>query len=380
MGQDKKKTCILGWAGNGNHGDEVLTLALIQKLLRSGVRKEDIVVFSRNPQETEACFSVKSVYIKDFFRCYREVMSSKLLIFGGGGLIHDQKTMKDSLFWYSFLFAAFLARTKCLVFGQTIGPLKNRRDRRLAQFFLSRVQAITVRDEYSFKEVQSLGLKTPLYLTGDLVLNMALEESENVFSEEEKKFLAKPYIVISLKDISKEKWNVSKDYDQDADIEKIAFLVDQLCSVYKENIILFPFQTTGNINDIEFNSKIYEKLKQKKRVFNWKNLRVKAETILSGSQVIIGVRLHCLILSAVLGKAFFTLSYNEKTTGFSEQFSLLKDYILDFKTLDIRKFLEVFGQFYEQKNSIQKGLKKEVLVLQEKERMNDLVLRGMYGR
>lgn len=121
MGQDKKKTCILGWAGNGNHGDEVLTLALIQKLLRSGVRKEDIVVFSRNPQETEACFSVKSVYIKDFFRCYREVMSSKLLIFGGGGLIHDQKTMKDSLFGILFCLRLFLLERSVLFLGRLLG-------------------------------------------------------------------------------------------------------------------------------------------------------------------------------------------------------------------------------------------------------------------
>ena len=89
----KFKAALLGYYGFGNLGDELLLQACINILAENGIKREEVLVLSNNPEETAKTFHVKSINRWK----YREVMSAfretETLILGGGGLFQDRKSV-----------------------------------------------------------------------------------------------------------------------------------------------------------------------------------------------------------------------------------------------------------------------------------------------
>ncbi len=169
----KDGVVICGAYGRGNAGDDAILEAIIGEM-RSIDQDIPITVLSRNPLETRQTLRVNAIHTFSFFKWLAAMRRSKFYINGGGNLIQDV-TSNRSLWYYLFNIIS-ANRSGCTVqmYGCGIGPLNTAFDRRLAQKTLNRhVDAITLRESSSLRELEALGVTKPeLTLSADPALSL----------------------------------------------------------------------------------------------------------------------------------------------------------------------------------------------------------------
>ena len=164
---------ICGSYGLGNAGDESILKAILQEV-RTVAPAEEITVLSRNPEETKLCHGVRSLHMFDLPAIYRLMGRTKLYINGGGSLIQDV-TSRRSLWYYLFTLRMAKRRgCKVLMYGCGIGPVKHPKDIALTRKTLNGcVDAITLREDSSLKELQRFGVTNPeIVLASDPALTL----------------------------------------------------------------------------------------------------------------------------------------------------------------------------------------------------------------
>ncbi|MBR4057787.1 MAG: polysaccharide pyruvyl transferase CsaB [Oscillospiraceae bacterium] len=164
---------ICGAYGHGNAGDEAILEAIVTEM-HTLDKDLPITVLSRTPKETAVRCGVRAKHSFDLFGVLRAMRRTRLFLCGGGTLMQDA-TSSRSLWYYLFMLAA-AKRLGCrvLMYGCGIGPLHTAFDRRLARKMLNRhVDAITLRESTSLRELESLGVTKPeLTLSADPALSL----------------------------------------------------------------------------------------------------------------------------------------------------------------------------------------------------------------
>ena len=181
----KFKAALLGYYGFGNLGDELLLQACIDILARNGIKREEVLVLSNNPEETSQTFNVKSINRWT----YRDVMSAfretETLILGGGGLFQDVTSVKSCVWYWGIIRLAKLFGVKLLAWGQSIGPLNSKLSKFLAGDALRLCGKIHVRDDNSLKLAENLGCKN-VVKGNDLVMTLKPDMSRRAENSQEK--------------------------------------------------------------------------------------------------------------------------------------------------------------------------------------------------
>ncbi len=156
---DRGEVILSGYYGFGNMGDDSL-LSLIIEGLRDKSPNLCITVLAREPMKIEKTYGVRAVNRFNIPAVIREFTSksAKLLISGGGTLVTDI-TSERSLFYYTFIMKlAKKCGLKVMIYASGIGPLSSERSKRLASEALAKVDAITLREELSVKEIAALNV------------------------------------------------------------------------------------------------------------------------------------------------------------------------------------------------------------------------------
>lgn len=151
---------ISGYYGFRNAGDEAILAALLQGL-RERFPDAALCVLSADPQETAARHGVATAQRWSAREVWRALGAADALIQGGGGLLQDTTSVRSPLYYLGVLRLARLRRVPAMVFAQGLGPLRGGLLRRLTARELTRVAAITVRDERSLEELTALGVSRP---------------------------------------------------------------------------------------------------------------------------------------------------------------------------------------------------------------------------
>ena len=164
---------ICGSYGLGNAGDESILKAILQEV-RTAAPQEEITVLSRNPEETSARHGVRSIHMFDIPTMRKTMRHARLYINGGGSLIQDV-TSRRSLWYYLFtLRTAKKQGCKVLMYGCGIGPVNHPQDIAWTRRVLNKyVDAITLREDSSLKELQNFGVTEPeIVLASDPALTL----------------------------------------------------------------------------------------------------------------------------------------------------------------------------------------------------------------
>lgn len=164
---------ICGAYGHGNAGDEAILEAIVTEM-RTLDADLPITVLSRTPKETAVRCGVRAKHSFALLGILPAMRRTKLFLCGGGTLMQDA-TSSRSLWYYLFMLAAAKRRgCRVLMYGCGIGPLNTAFDRRLAQKTLNRhVDAITLRESSSLRELEALGVTKPeLTLSADPALSL----------------------------------------------------------------------------------------------------------------------------------------------------------------------------------------------------------------
>lgn len=158
-----KKDCVIisGAHGMGNIGDEAALSGILSDL-RSLDPSMPICVLSRDPEQTAAAHGVKSLHSFRLPAIWRALKGCGLFISGGGTLIQDVSSTRSLLYYLLCLRLAKLRGCSVMMYGCGIGPVTKRANRRLTAKIIDRcVDAVTLRDDASLKELKALGVRAP---------------------------------------------------------------------------------------------------------------------------------------------------------------------------------------------------------------------------
>ncbi|MGI6702483.1 MAG: polysaccharide pyruvyl transferase CsaB [Clostridia bacterium] len=299
------KILVSGYYGFGNIGDESILAALVENLRGAGDDIE-ITVLSANPSFTQSRHRVGAVDRKNFFEIYMAIKNCDLFISGGGGLLQDVTSEKSIRYYLGLIYIATRLNKKVMVYGQGIGPITKRANRVLTKSILNRVNAITVRDEQSVEDLKSMEISgPPIYMTSDPVVTlkppgksegMGVLDSLGIRND-------RPVVGFSVRD-----WKDAQGF-----YEIMARTADNLIEELGFQVVFIPFHYGEDNKCI---MKIRSITKNETYSVDGRYSPGEVLDMIGRMDLMVGVRLHSLIFSAIQGVPLVGISYDPKIDGF----------------------------------------------------------------
>lgn len=295
-----KNILLAGYYGFGNLGDEAI-LEMFLKYFKNSKNIDDITVLSGNPEETSKKYNVNAIDRYNILSIIKKLKKSDALVFGGGSLLQDV-TSKRSIYYYLFIInlAKFMGK-KVILLSQGIGPIIHESNIKNTEKTLKKVDMITVRDNKSIELLKSMNIdKDKIKFSADPVISLGLEH-QNTRNDDKKK------ICFTLRN-----W---KNID----------LTNEICKtvnmLYQKGIecvfICFHYNM-----DIELLEELEERLDGKAIFIKNRLSTSDAMGIIKNVDLLVGIRLHALILSASANVPFIALSYDPKIDQFLQSLNL----------------------------------------------------------
>lgn len=297
------KIVISGYYGFNNAGDEAMLSAILQAL-KGTFDSPDITVISGNPKSTAAAFGVHTVPRFSIPGICRAIFSSDLIISGGGSLLQDVTSWKSMIYYLSIITLGVLFRKQVFLYSQGIGPVRYRAIRIILKHVLNHVDAITVRDKESKGFLERLGVHRQIYATADAVLSLSPADLSIG-----KKILAEQGVPEGRKKIGLaiRYWNHSREW-----MDQLKAAVQRLENENHVSVICIPMQYPEDEMAAESmgckGDHIY--------VLNQDYSIEELMSLIGNMDVLIGMRLHALIFSALMHVPFLGVSYDPKIDNF----------------------------------------------------------------
>ena len=342
---------IIGYYGLGNIGDEVILDGII-----AGVRKyipdAEFSVISNNPSETRALHCVESVrqsskqplgklirnslFGGDLTNIRREILSSDVVVLGGGSLLQDLHVYYLPIF-YSLLKYAQLHSKITMIYGIGAGPITTSFGKRLTEKVLNKVDIVTVRDQMSYDVLSSCNVKD-VVKTADPAFSVFSDLPENKYNinshstRSKNTFSVTAYNYLQDSDINRN--NISKSKESLISKRKsFALLCDDIVETYDAEILFVPTVQS----DLEGYQQISEMMSSSSSIASYSpDYRVSYNAI-SSSKLLIGMRLHSQILATMAGIPIVPISYCGKVKSYLKEIQL-EDYYLDVEKLSTSEF------------------------------------------
>ena len=296
------RVLLSGYYGFGNLGDEAL-LAVIVDRTRRRFPSARFEVLSATPQTTAARFGVEAVSRWDWRAVRAAIARADVVLSGGGGLLQNATSLRSLLYYAGILREAIRTRRKTMVFAQSVGPLDFWGRLVVAQFCKGLDRA-TVRDERSRRLLQRLVPRTAVEQTADPVFLYDLPSERTDLSEEGLGPESGPYAVISVrKSPGAREW--------------AAIAARAVDSLARRHGIRAAFLPLGGASDAAVSTDVIRACESNPVLLPECTLE-KAAAILSGARVVMGMRLHALILAARYGVPFLALAYDPKVSALCE--------------------------------------------------------------
>lgn len=287
---------LSGYYGFGNLGDEAL-LALIVSGLKTRFPLAEIDVLSATPDATAHDYRVDATPRMDLRAVAKAVERCDVVLSGGGGLLQNTTSLKSLLYYAGIIRSGIQAGKKTMIFAQSIGPL-DYWGKQTVKRFCAGVAGATVRDERSRELLSSLLPGVRVERTADPVFLYDLPEREPDLSAAGLDAGDAPLAIVAVRKTVR--------FEQAA--ATIAAAVDALAERHGVRAAFVPF---GGQADAEAATVVIRKCRSKPTLVALDGLDAIAAAI-SRARVLVGVRLHALILAARFGVPFLAVAYDPK--------------------------------------------------------------------
>jgi polysaccharide pyruvyl transferase CsaB len=291
------RVLLSGYYGFGNLGDEAL-LEVIVEQLRARFPGVAIDVLSATPEVTARAYGVDATP-RWSMRAVREAIGrADVVLSGGGGLLQTATSARSIVYYAGILREAIRQHRKAMIFAQSIGPL-DVLGRIIVRSFCRGTDRATVRDLRSLRLLQTLLPQTRVEQTADPVFLYDLPVEEVDLSAEG--LGDQPYAIVSVRKVSN-----LKDGQY-----AIARAVDRLAQTHGVRVAFLPL---GGAGDAEVSTAIIRLCKSAPMLLPECSL-ARVAAILRGAYVVIGMRLHALILAARFAVPFLAIPYDPKVAA-----------------------------------------------------------------
>lgn len=141
---------LCGYYGFGNTGDEAL-----EKCIISSIRKRnpsaDICVMTHTPKKTSRRFSVATVQRMNIPAVMKVLKNTDTFIFGGGNLLQDKTSFASLLYYSKMLSWAKKKGCRTVIFANGLGPFESAMALKITARALSAADAVSMRETYSLE-------------------------------------------------------------------------------------------------------------------------------------------------------------------------------------------------------------------------------------
>jgi polysaccharide pyruvyl transferase WcaK-like protein len=262
-----------------------------------------------------------------------EIKKLDILIIGGGNLIMDLYSSWP-VYPLIYVILAKLARVPVMFYAVGVGPIRSRRARWYFKLACHLADRITLRDKESLALLNGkLKIKTDkLCLAADPAL--CLERQGSKIRKGSPSSLIVGMTVVPF---------YSPKYWPDPNLDLYGKYIDYMVNVVNSIIGQFHskviFFATNHPNDLVTAHDIVHKISYQKQIELVENRLSVPEIIslIASCDVMIGTRLHSLILSLVAGTPFLAFSYQPKVKAFCKRIGLDRYVIPLSDQLDISK-------------------------------------------
>jgi polysaccharide pyruvyl transferase CsaB len=289
------KILIFGNFGNGNNGDEVVLMAMLQEFRQLDPNVQ-ITVISGNPVLTERLHGVRAIRRRFSPEVIQAIARTDVVIIGGGGILIDQahSNLKYSL----VILVAYIFQKPTMVYGIGLDTLTGSIARKSIKFSFNKVDVIALRDKESKEGMRKLGVRTPIYVTADPAFTLDTphrEDFREVLNRAGIYEKSSPLIGISV-------WPTDNINSYQRVLQIFADLADHLIVKYGCRIAFLVMSTIGFEGDLEGSYRIVEMMKHRDgaQVLGVDYHPRALMATFGQMDLIIGMRYHSLILSTLM--------------------------------------------------------------------------------
>jgi polysaccharide pyruvyl transferase CsaB len=280
---------LCGYYGKGNGGDEALLVSMLE-MLPPNVKP---LVLSADPRATSKSYGVRSYDRMNSGTVIRALRESQVLILGGGSLIQDATSLRNSIYYGGLLGLAQQFGLQTIALAQGIGPLNKPLTRWIAKRAFGNCTAVSVRDPASAALLS--GWEISCQMAPDPVWSMAATPVPAIAS------IPSPKIAVTLR-------SHPKLTNERLDLLTKA-LVD-LQAATDSHVLLVPFQPT---TDIDIAHQIQAELTDNSQVVVLTDPK-QLKGLFQGVDLAIGMRYHSLIMAAAEGCKCWAIGYDPKVS------------------------------------------------------------------
>ena len=311
---------IVGNYGNDNNGDEAILLSLIKQVTSTfSIESNQITVFSNNPKQTATRYGVESFPLyykkgnaaKTFFATYqnnkRIVRTFDLLIIGGGGILMDLYKREAPLYG-SYAMMAKNSNVPYVIYGCGAGPLNTGLGKWFIRYMCKHAESVSVRDPESAQLLQTVGVTKPVDVIGDPAFSLRKEHVEKSQAPSQIGVTAVPYY-------NADYWPEGNPAIYQDYVDGMAKNLDELAEQFNVQINFFAtkFPQDANVTkDIQAQMKHADKT----TVLDENLLPERILEMTEKQDIVIGTRLHSLILATCTETPVMAISYHHKVNDF----------------------------------------------------------------
>jgi polysaccharide pyruvyl transferase CsaB len=327
---------------SNNTGDEAI-LASTLIILKKKYPDSQITVFANDPELISSKYSVKSLpkgetlasFLPSLFYAVNAIRNCHLFIWGGGQLVQDTSSQFyiPNHIWRFFLANFF--KKKVIVFAIGASPLKSKFSEYLVKSHLKKAFKISVRDKESARVLIDIGIQKEkiniihdpaLTLTGydkskgfKILKALGIQLTKPVIGFAPRRLFHRCHGIIPMKyktkfDLipkeAKEKFEVCK--------RKTAESLDYAITNLNAQALFIPMYKGPGQEDDRISKDIASLMTNKTDIYHLpKTLSaIEVQSVISNLTLVIGVRMHALILAASCGVPFIGLNYAHKGESF----------------------------------------------------------------
>jgi len=325
------KVLILSGDISGNLGDRAIFLAICKEMRRANpLVKISAVSENRTAEKLSgACVIPKGP--RGLVELLRTALGCDLILCGGGGLFQDDDSLVKMPYWGMRLALLSLFRKPIVGYSLGVGPLRSASGRLFARLAFTCMQTISVRDPEALKTSSGLTTK-PIHLVPDPALLLPSASSAEAFCV--LKESGAPLDGIPLVGVALRRWfHHAKTFiphkyaykyrlreargrsECDRMTRLLAQALDAVVEKHAAHIVFMPTYNVRHEADDEICKDVLSKMRTDSKTL----IRVESprlyKAITKFFAVMLGARMHPLILAASTGTAIVGLSYNQKFKG-----------------------------------------------------------------
>ncbi len=302
---ERDRLIVSGAYGQGNAGDDAILEGILREIGETDPDRP-VTVLSRSPKKTRKTYGVQAIHTFNAVSVWRACRRAALFISGGGNLIQNITSNRSLWYYLAVIRLARLRGARVLMYGCGVGPLRGKLSRRLTRNTLNRcVEAVTLREESSVRDLASLGVTAPrVTLSADPALGLLAAPAEQIDSFLLSQELAPEgeYIAFSLR-----RW---PGFAEKAPV--FAQAADYVRDIYGLTPVFVPVEHS----DGEAARQVRALMKTPSAALSPVTSAGLSIGLLARMQAVVAMRLHALIFASGQGLPLVGVAYDEKVSAF----------------------------------------------------------------